>query len=115
MHAVLQFDSPCVGELAYEGTVMAIAMAGAFISFLVDYMGLQYLKLFRERRGSPIPEEGRTRPSATYREKHSTTVARVENVESSQLMALQNHNEEERLSVIIMEGGIIFHSICESI
>ncbi|KAF2431658.1 Zinc/iron permease, partial [Tothia fuscella] len=83
MHAVLQFLNPCVGEMEYEGTVMAIAMGGAFFSFLVDYAGVQYLRRYRKHQDSRPQNESHDR----------------------------QRMDEEKLSVFIMEGGIIFHSI----
>ena len=93
---------------------MAIAMAGAFISFLVDYAGIQYLKRHRNRRGSPLPEESGTMRPATHDKMNAATIAHIENVENSQLLLMRERAEDERLSVMIMEGGIIFHSIRES-
>lgn len=38
------FGNECLGTLAYEATAAAVAMAGLFISFLVEYLGHRYLK-----------------------------------------------------------------------
>ncbi|KFY40905.1 hypothetical protein V494_03282, partial [Pseudogymnoascus sp. VKM F-4513 (FW-928)] len=38
-HAELMFGNECLGELKYEATTTAIAMAGAFLAFLIEYLG----------------------------------------------------------------------------
>ncbi|KAK5659013.1 hypothetical protein OQA88_1100 [Cercophora sp. LCS_1] len=43
-HAHLMFTNECLGELTYEATAAAIAMAGLFLSFLVEYLGHRLIK-----------------------------------------------------------------------
>jgi zinc transporter 1/2/3 len=122
MHAAIQFDNPCLGELQYEGTVMAIAMGGAFIAFLVDYTGLQYLRrkqrLELDRFGNEHAKVAGLRIRHIHLDKSETAADHIEdiNIDSDRMMRLEamrkSSNEEERLGVMIMEGGIIFHSIC---
>jgi zinc transporter 1/2/3 len=128
MHAVLQFQNPCVGQLVYEGTVMAIMMAGAFISFLVDFAGVQYLRRYHEHHGARLGDGRRQARAVVVRrarqvgnmDKMDTIVEEIEEMptvrrlETNELMAMRrNRVDEEKLSVFIMEGGIIFHSIRE--
>ncbi|KAK0657913.1 hypothetical protein B0T16DRAFT_402728 [Cercophora newfieldiana] len=43
-HAQLMFANECLGVLTYEATAAAIAMAGLFLSFLVEYLGHRLVK-----------------------------------------------------------------------
>ncbi|KAK0613564.1 hypothetical protein B0T14DRAFT_569595 [Immersiella caudata] len=42
-HAQLMFSNECLGELTYEATAAAVAMAGLFLSFLVEYLGHRFV------------------------------------------------------------------------
>lgn len=121
MHAAIQFDNPCLGELQYEATVMALAMAGAFIAFLVDYTGVQYLRKKQrydmDRFGNQNARVAGMRIRHIHLDKFETSTVQVEDVtaETDRMMRLEamrkSSNDEEKLGVVIMEGGIIFHSI----
>jgi solute carrier family 39 (zinc transporter), member 1/2/3 len=37
------FGNECLGELTYEATAAAVAMAGIFLSFLVEYLGHRFV------------------------------------------------------------------------
>lgn len=101
------FANECIGELAYEGTTSAIVMAGIFLSFLVEYVGLRIVAAHAARdpktptaqnvgdqgkgdSGSPTPEASRTA-----------------------FHSLDHHHggPNSHLSVWVMEAGILFHSI----
>ncbi|TIB73008.1 Zinc/iron permease [Wallemia mellicola] len=41
-HAFVMFDNECLGELPYEPTAAAISLAGVYIIFLIDYLGMRY-------------------------------------------------------------------------
>ncbi|KAF1990196.1 Zip-domain-containing protein [Aulographum hederae CBS 113979] len=125
MHAAIEFANPCIGELEYEGTVMAIAMGGAFLSFLVDFAGAQYLRRRYENHGARVDEERHRRdglPENPFDEKNAAIVDQIDGSrvlqnrfgrpnENELFDAKKKAIEEEKLSVMIMEGGIIFHSI----
>lgn len=38
------FGNECLGELEYEATAAAILMAGIFLSFLVEYLGIRLVQ-----------------------------------------------------------------------
>lgn len=81
-HASMMFANDCVGELDYEGTTSAIVMAGLFLSFLVEYFGSRIV-IHKTRKMSGIGIEERAKA------------------------VLQT----EVVSIIVMEAGIIFHSL----
>ena len=106
-HANLMFANECIGELSYEATTSAIVMAGIFLSFLVEYVGLRVVAAHAARNpktpaaqtlgdqgkgdsGSPPPEASRTA-----------------------FGSLDHHHvgPNSHLSVLVMEAGILFHSI----
>ncbi|KAK5656990.1 hypothetical protein OQA88_3513 [Cercophora sp. LCS_1] len=85
-HAVLMFQNDCLGELAYESTASAILMAGIFLSFLVEYLGIRLVQWHGAKRGS----EGVESPSGTKKSPHIST---------------------EMVNITVLEAGVIFHSL----
>ena len=77
------FASECLGELKYEGTTAAILMAGVFLSFLVEYLGHRFLQ-WRSARKQSEGDSGTSEPRPA---------------------------DTEVLTVIVLESGIIFHSL----
>lgn len=78
------FANQCLGELEYESTTSAILMAGLFLSFVIEYIGQRIVR------------------------------ARVQSA------ALQSPHEQakallsaEVVSILVMEAGILFHSLRE--
>lgn len=76
------FGNECLGELEYEGTTAAILMAGLFISFLVEYIG-QRIVLAKTRASAHLSPEEKA----------------------------QAFLSAEVVSILVMEAGIIFHSL----
>ncbi|KAH8174813.1 ZIP zinc transporter domain-containing protein [Sarocladium implicatum] len=81
-HATMMFANECVGDLGYEGTTSAIVMAGLFLSFLVEYIGSRIV-VHKTRKMSTVSVEDRAKA------------------------VLQT----EIVSILVMEAGIIFHSL----
>ncbi|ODQ55188.1 Zinc/iron permease, partial [Saitoella complicata NRRL Y-17804] len=113
-HAQMMFASPCVGELGYEGTATSIVMAGIFIAFIVEYLGYRFVESRRHahsRSASLTPSD--VSPSATAIEKGPNNVA-SHPVHGAHGVPDEAHAEPEsvtKLSVAVMEAGIVFHSI----
>jgi zinc transporter 1/2/3 len=80
----MMFANDCVGELKYEGTTSAIVMAGLFLSFLVEYFGSRIVI-------------------------HKTRKMNNTSIEERAKAVLQT----EVVSILVMEAGIIFHSLRE--
>lgn len=78
------FGNQCIGELGYEATTSALVMAGVFLSFLVEYIGNRIV-LAKTRASANLSDA--ERKSAWL----STEV----------------------VSVLVMEMGILFHSLCK--
>ncbi|KAF4981816.1 hypothetical protein FZEAL_2443 [Fusarium zealandicum] len=81
-HAFLMFGNECVGELQYEATTSAIVMAGLFLSFLVEYIGHRVV-LAKTKASAGLSQS----------QKKSTFLS------------------AEVVSILVMEIGIIFHSL----
>lgn len=84
-HASLMFNNECLGELGYEGTTSAILMAGIFLSFFVEYIGQRV-----------VQAKIRSESALTFKEKAGTLL------------------NSDIVSILVMEGGIIFHSLRKS-
>lgn len=114
-HAGLMFQNECLGELAYEATTAAIFMAGLLLSFLVDYLGARFILWRQSKRGgsdnecrsSPIPGE-----SKTISETPDSGAALTHRDDRGSHIHLHG-NADEKIGVMVLEAGIIFHSLCE--
>ncbi|EHY59676.1 hypothetical protein ABEF92_008234 [Exophiala dermatitidis] len=136
-HATLMFTNECLGELEYEGTTSAIVMAGLFLAFLFEYLGHRYV-IARSRKLQPEEtEDGRAWGATTgangertaavhgkeddsdlahqgpetevgHTEPHGRTLASLGH---SHGPAIDPSKPNSKLSVMVMEAGILFHSI----
>ncbi|OBT60598.1 hypothetical protein VE03_10040 [Pseudogymnoascus sp. 23342-1-I1] len=118
-HAELMFGNECLGELKYEATTTAIAMGGAFVAFLIEYFGHR-LATWRRRTlsaasaSASAPNEETAAAGADLKgHSHSDS-------DSPGLAALSHHyntepcssvNPNDTITVLVLEAGIIFHSI----
>ena len=100
------FANECVGRLGYESTAPAIAMASAVITFLLDFIGRRYARRSEDGTATQTPptvpsgKEERASPTETPRQHHH-----------------DHHNFDATLAAerswqtLLLEAGIIFHSI----
>lgn len=103
-HAALMFDNECLGQLEYEPTTMVIAMAGVVVSFLVEYVTKRILVAKLGPVAHHVTESRKIEPAKVNSE---------EDLESEDRQRrLQHHHA--KISLIVMECGIIFHSIRQS-
>jgi zinc transporter 1/2/3 len=113
------FSNECLTGVEYEATTSAIVMAGIFLSFLTEYIGHRYILARAARSGtiavhqpteSPVTTEtgsgvSKTAADAPQPQQHAT------------LAAFGHHhggdptNPNTKVSVLVMEAGVIFHSI----
>lgn len=122
-HATLMFANECLGELKYEGVTSAVVLAGVFLSFLVDYLGVRFITwkqgrnsaaststvVVEDRAGSQdaIPEQ-----KAVPSPGSDTIVSAEENGHGhGHGHGLVQGQVDQKLSVAVLEAGIIFHSI----
>jgi zinc transporter 1/2/3 len=110
-HGFVMFQNECVGELSYEATAPAISMAAAMITFILDFVGSRIAhKRYRGHalespsitdNGESGSIERKGQRDADHPIHHD---AHGHNFDAA-LAAEQNHQ------VILLEAGIIFHSI----
>lgn len=113
------FANECLGELAFEGTTAAIFMAGLFLSFLVDYLGARFVQWRQNKRVASSPEITPMTGDSKSGDTSSSTTPNNEFMRSHGLPHAHGpmHSPtpmEERINVINLEAGIVFHSICKS-
>jgi zinc transporter 1/2/3 len=107
------FGNECLGELKYEGTTAAIFLAGLFLSFLVDYLGARFV-LWRQSKKSgsdtEVPHanshDTKISPSSTPDHDHAITHGHSHGGHVHMASPA-----EEKLNVLVLEAGIIFHSL----
>lgn len=115
-HADLMFGNECLGELTYEGTTAAIFMAGLFLSFLVDYLGARFVQWRQNKRVGSSPE---ITPATGDDKSANTSSSAAPNNEFMRSHGLPHAHGpmhaptpmEEKINVMNLEAGIIFHSI----
>ena len=112
----MQFANECLGELIYEGTTTAIAMAGVFLSFLVEYIGNRLVS----RRNAGIATAADSEHFSESSPKGSTHAPTAPVAPDTTIAALghahsNNMHPDTHFSVAVMESGIVFHSICMSL
>ncbi|KAL9012074.1 MAG: hypothetical protein Q9173_003131 [Seirophora scorigena] len=100
-HADLMFANECLGTLQYEATTTAIVIAGAFLTFLLQYTSFRLYEA-RSRSVASMSGVGRTESMKgdTLDKSSQSNVPVKENVPRM----------DDPLSVVILEMGIIFHS-----
>lgn len=118
-HANLMFTNTCVGELAYEGTASAIAMAGIFLAFLLEYGAHRFMDSRKHRISNGVHPAAHNEDGHSHDKRESTTDAHSASAASSSIEAQHEvsvhcHDEEDKIAVAVMEAGVIFHSIRKS-
>lgn len=108
-HAELMFQNECLGELDYEATTSAIVMAGLFLSFLVEYIGMRLVAWHSAKKPAEAPAHSQQVASDGKSANHDDSSQDSRNV----FMAVDHHHGggNNKLSVLVMEAGILFHSI----
>ncbi|KAL6234528.1 hypothetical protein BDW75DRAFT_251418 [Aspergillus navahoensis] len=112
-HADLMFGNECLGELEYEATTSAIVMAGIFLSFLTEYLGHRFI-LARSARSAVQSQPADNGSNVSSK---SAAEQAPQPHQHATLAGLGHHhggdptNPNSKLSVLVMEAGVIFHSI----
>jgi zinc transporter 1/2/3 len=116
-HAELMFGNECLGELKYEGTTAAIFMAGLILSFIIDYLGARFVQWRQKKHvGSSVEV-----PTAASDDKSAGTSASAASDHEVSHTHGHSHGNmraatpmEQKINVLNLEAGIIFHSIRKS-
>ncbi|KAG7664501.1 ZRT1 [[Candida] subhashii] len=101
-HAALMWSNSCL-TLHYEATGTALTMAGLFVAFIVEYVAHRLL-IARANKQKQIQPEEPTKDD---------TIADFTSISSADqsLISIHGISSKGKLSVMIMECGIVFHSI----
>ncbi|KAL4908887.1 hypothetical protein BDW74DRAFT_187365 [Aspergillus multicolor] len=112
-HADLMFGNECLGGLEYEATTSAVVMAGIFLSFLTEYLGHRFILARSARAAASTPQ-----PTDNGSNVCSKSAAEAPQPHQHTTLAGLGHhhggdptNPNTKLSVLVMEAGVIFHSI----
>jgi zinc transporter 1/2/3 len=107
-HADLMFGNDCLGELQYEGTTAAVFLAGLFLSFLADYMGARFVQ-WRQKKHAGSDSE--TRGTLTEGSDKAVSASTTHDLAHAHGAIHNATPMEEKINVMNLEAGIIFHSI----
>lgn len=107
------FGNSCLGPLKYEATATSIAMAGAFLAFLVDYIAHRLAHWRRQKSLASVLNhdqsiDGQKAVSNTTDPETSPPLTNLSHhhANHSQIPTLN-----DAISVLVLEAGIIFHSL----
>ncbi|PVH77314.1 Zip-domain-containing protein [Cadophora sp. DSE1049] len=109
-HAEMQFANECLGALVYEGTTTAIAMAGVFLSFLVEYIGNRLVARRNAGAVAAVDSE-QFSESSPKGSTHAAPAAPDTSIAALGHAHSNNMHPDSHFSVAVMESGIVFHSI----
>lgn len=98
------FANECIGELKYEATTTSIILAGIFLSFLVEYVGHRVAASRKPKSSEACDSE-----SESHRAQHdqATVLAQLSHSHGPD----DPTNPDTKVSVLVMEAGILFHSV----
>ncbi|KAI5965966.1 ZRT1 [Candida pseudojiufengensis] len=109
-HSFLLFSSSCLTNLNYEPTSASIAMAGLFIAFVIEFIAFKIIS-------SRIEKLNNRSTASTQNDEHEHGSIEKTNIDhnSSEEEIFANNEPSrssyDKLSVILLEAGIVFHSI----
>jgi len=111
------FSNECLGELSYEGTTAAVFLAGLVLSFLVDYLGVRFL-LWRQRKNgisdaevAPVAAASTTATMTDDKSATPTTTSTAHRTDKAIGHVDVHSAADAKLNVLVLEAGIIFHSL----
>lgn len=110
-HANLMFTNECLGELGYEATTSAIVMAGVFIAFLLEYIGHRIIvaRGCKESTSGVVSEaHGEGPKGSPQMQPQQPTLVHLGHSHGS---PLDPTKPDTKFSVMVMEAGVLFHSI----
>ncbi|KAG5420033.1 ZRT1 [Candida metapsilosis] len=103
-HAFLMWSNECI-HLAYEATGASITMAGIFLAFVIEYIAYRFLS--HRLNKLPAAKENSSEDDAAMKVATKT----VSDDEETMSLHGSSNAMHDKLSVIILEAGIVFHSI----
>jgi len=108
------FNNSCIGTMHYEATAPAIALAAAFVTFLMDFFGHRHMAKKRAGSGAISPSSSNENVEKAPRRTDSDPSASPDNhfLElGHDHHGFINSAPDQKWQVLILEAGILFHSI----
>ncbi|KWU43578.1 Zinc/iron permease [Rhodotorula sp. JG-1b] len=117
-HGFVMFSNACLGELAFEPAAAAISLAGVYIVFSVDFFVMRWLHSRGERRLAAS--------NAANGDDAAESIASSSHIEKELIHAQRDlghchgpareiatdySSAQAHFDVLILEAGIIFHSV----
>ncbi|GAA5896588.1 hypothetical protein JCM8208_004240 [Rhodotorula glutinis] len=107
-HAFIMFGNTCLGELAFEPAAAAIAMAGTYLVFGIDFTVMRWLRS-RGQASSASPAATLKDEGSEEGEKRTSDLGHCHG--PSRLVETDYASPQAHFDVLILEAGIIFHSV----
>lgn len=105
------FTNECLGELDYEATTSAVLIAGISLAFLFEYSGHRVITA-RAAKASTSPGEPSSSPEPSRKEDIRThQQSTLVHIGHSHGSPLDPTMPSSKFSVLVMETGVLFHSI----
>lgn len=101
------FTNECLGALNYEATTSAIVMAGIFLAFIVEYASHRFVLSRSLKSKKPESSQNSNTESTTPDKSPAPALAAF----ADHHLPLSGTSPNSYLSVLVMEAGILFHSI----
>ncbi|KAG5363271.1 Zinc-regulated transporter 1 [Yarrowia sp. B02] len=110
-----EFENECIGDLDYDPTAMAFVLAGTFIAFVLEYGSARWLRNRRDRKHQHSSDSDVDENKDTNSKNGVDVIETQIDMSGAANMGCAAHSAAlidptDKISVIIMEGGIIFHS-----
>lgn len=114
-HAFVYYSNECVGELQYEAAVAAVAMAAAYVVFLIDFFVLRPIRrrvMLATQRISSASSERQLDGKAMESQEEESADEHGGLGQTADTTSL-NNSESHLLkwNVVMLDAGIVFHSI----
>ncbi|BEI96389.1 hypothetical protein CcaverHIS631_0113380 [Cutaneotrichosporon cavernicola] len=110
-HGFLMFNNKCLGELAYAPASPAIAMAAVMLTFLFDFFGGRTGHKRLEAAHAAGPSSSDSASADEGKNTHNHAHAHAPVFEGGCSHAEAAFRQEQDWQVLLLEAGILFHSI----
>ncbi|GAA5976678.1 hypothetical protein JCM10908_005592 [Rhodotorula pacifica] len=117
-HAFVMFSNACLGELAFEPAAAAISLAGVYVVFSVDFFVMRWLRSRGERRLAARKAAQADGPASSTNSSSDLAKERISDQNDlghchgpAREIATDFSSSQAHFDVLILEAGIIFHSI----
>ncbi|GAA5944675.1 uncharacterized protein JCM15063_000829 [Sporobolomyces koalae] len=112
-HAFVMFGNACLGELHFEPAAAAISLAGVYVTFSVDFFVMRWLRDRGDRRANRLAVKNQD--GAVVSSSASSTEEKMDlghsHGSAQEADQMDYASKQAHFDVLILEAGILFHSI----